>query len=218
MNDVRLQLSDFEPYYSQIYSVGAMVVDKEFEFDNELGEGHYEAKPGDIVLEGTQGEHLIVPASKLIGDKAKYEIDGHPIDLDMIAKGHSLDTEFTQVSTKESKAITWAAQVVEPDVHITSPEGHQLTANNSAYEHGGGDFICCSDNNGKPSFEWGCWPVNGSVFVNTYELADIEYDLDFHEADDLLEGDGTVGLRSDEGKDLNRDEIVIDDNDDHDTL
>ena len=190
MKEVKLAVCDFKPYEAKIYNVGAMVVDKEFEFDNELGEGHYTCKPGDIVLEGTMGEHWPVPASKLVGDNAKYEIDGHPIDLDSIAKGHSLDTEFTTITTKESKAITWAARVTDPDITIFSPEGHKLTANNSQFEHGGGDYICCSDDNGSPSFTWGCWPVNGQVFGNTYELSkQIEYG--FHEADDLLSGAGT---------------------------
>ena len=200
MENIRLQISDFKPQYSQKYSVGAMVVDdsvevwtddkgeehSSLEFDNEFGEGHYIAKPGDIVLEGTQGEHWIVPQAKF---QKKYELDGKEIDMGTIAKGSSLADNFTTVATKDSKAITWAVQISEADAQITTPEGQQLTANNSAFQHGGGDFICCSDDGGKPSFEWGCWPVNGSVFVNTYELADIEYDLDFHEADDLLSGE-----------------------------
>lgn len=171
MSKVDLKISDFKPYCHRMYSVGAMMADEAFGFDNEFGEGHYDVKPGDIILEGTKREHWVVPESRLVGDKAKYEIDGNPISLSQIAKGHSLDTVFTRIATKRSDAVTWAAQVKEKDVTVFSPEGYELHANRSGYAHGGGDFICCSDNNGKPSFEWGCWPVNGEVFESTYRPA-----------------------------------------------
>lgn len=195
MNSINLKIEDFKPYQSKIYSVGAMLVDdtvkywkdetgehSTFEFDNELGEGHYYCEPGDIVLEGTKGEHWVVPASKVIGDKAKYVIDGKEIDISQIAKGHSLDVDFTKVTTKESNAITWAVQVHENNVGVVSPEGHQLIVNSEGVSHGDGDFICCADDGGKPNFEWGVWPVNGEVFENTYKDAELDYQLGFGDA------------------------------------
>lgn len=173
MQKVDLQTSNFNPYCEKIYFVGAMVVDKQFEFNNEFGEGHYLAKTGDIILKGTCGEHWIVPISKVVGEKAKYEMNGNPINISEITRGHALDADFTTIASKESKTIIWATRITKADVQVVSPEGRVLTVNNSKYEHGEGDMICCSDNDGKPSFESGYWVVNGMVFENTYKLAEI---------------------------------------------
>lgn len=160
--------SEVQPFVPKIYTIGAMVADEPFEFDNEFGEGHYSVKPGDIILEGTRGEHWVVPDSKLVGPKAKYvfgeEPTGADIDLKDIAHGHSLDTEFTHITTKPSTAITWAVFTNEP-VDVVSPEGDVLHAK-------AGYAICMGDNNGSPEPSWGCWPVKEEVFNDTYEPAD----------------------------------------------
>ncbi len=207
MPKCELKLEDFEPYVAKLYSIGAMVADAPFTFDNEFGEGTYEVKPGDIILEGTCGEHWVAPVSKLVGEKAKYEIDGKAIDLADIARGHSLDTEFTKIDTKESTAITWAFRVPREysDIELSDGNGHTLIANASGYNHGYGDYICCCDNGGKPTLEWGSWPVNGNVFPKTYEFAGKgepqfgaptdEEKAEYDAADEQEKGDdeGTVG-------------------------
>lgn len=189
MAKVQLSLEDFKPYVAAEYSVGAMVVDdsvqvwtdadgvehSSFEFDNEFGEGHYVCKPGDIVLEGTRGEHWVVPQDRF---EKKYEMNGERIDMGDIARGTSLDDAFTTVDTRSSDNITWAARVTEMDATVVTPDGRELTVNNSEYTHGDGDFVCCGDNDGKPTFEWGGWPVNGEVFDNTYVEAGSRVDAE----------------------------------------
>ena len=175
MKEFKIQDVSFEPYVAKHYSVGVMVADAPFTFKNEFGEGTYDVQPGDIILEGTCGEHWVVPVSKVEGPKAKYERDGKPIDISEVARGHSLDVEFTKIDTKESSAVTWAFRVpVEfSDVPLDAGNGKLLIANSSGYSHGFGDYICCGDNNGQPRLEWGMWPVNGNVFPRTYEFAGV---------------------------------------------
>lgn len=183
MARVKLELEDFKPYVAAEYSVGAMVVDDSvqvwtdadgvehstFEFDNEFGEGHYVCKPGDIVLEGTRGEHWVVPQDRF---EKKYEMNGERIDMGDIARGTSLGDSFTMVDTRSSDNVTWAARVTEVGATVVTPDGRELTVNNPDYDHGAGDMVCCGDDNGKPTFEWGGWPVNGEVFERTYVEAD----------------------------------------------
>ena len=154
------------PMIPKHYELDIRVLAKDEKVFNWLEDAVYDGEAGEIVLKGTVGEEWIIPAKKL----EKYVfMDGTPIAYE------DLTSEYQHIQTADSSAVTWLVQV-NTDItgEVTTERGDKLKVNcpinrkGQSVPHADGDWIACSDDNGKPTLDWGCWVVNGVVVENTY--------------------------------------------------
>lgn len=150
------------PMIPQLYELDLKVLGSEQKVYNFLEDVTYDGKPGEIVLRGTQGEEWIIPTKKL----SKYcTMDGQDIDIEGISPD-----EYIRIKTRQSDSITWMVQIpVSETGEVTTERGDILKVNRPGVPHGDGDWVCCCDDNGQPTLEWGCWVVNGEVVKKTYQ-------------------------------------------------
>ena len=157
-----INTNEMIPCVSQNYELDVMFLGKDQDFYNPLEDVTYNGHTGEIVLRGTCGEPWIIPSKKL----SKYEmLDGTPIDPDKLPKD-----EWIRIRTRVSSSVTWMVQVpVSQTGEVKTERGDVLQCNRTGVDHGDGDWICCADDGGKPTLEWGCWVVNGVVQKRTYQ-------------------------------------------------
>ena len=150
------------PMVARHYELELKVLGSDQDVYNFLEDAHYDGKAGEIVLRGTVGEEWIIPPKKL----SKYmKLDGSDIVLDEM----SPDT-WISIQTRESNAVTWMIQIpVHQTGEIITERGDLLKVNTPGVPHDQGDWIACSNKDGKPYPQWGFWVVNGEVFKNTYQ-------------------------------------------------
>lgn len=164
----KINTSAMTPVIATVYELRFKVAAVKETVWNYLEDCSYEVNPGDIILNGTMGELWRVPKEKLV---KKYEnLDGTPIDPSAVEPG-----VFHTIRTKMSKDISWCIQVpiYEGPFETTTEQGDVLKGNREGVRHGQGDYIFMADNGGKPEPSWGAWVVNGNVFANTYQAAEI---------------------------------------------
>ena len=157
------------PMVPQHYELDIRVLGEDEEVYNWLEDVVYLAKKGEIVLKGTMSEEWVIPQKKL----SKYEyLDGKKISYEKLL------TDYVRAQTADSSAITWMIQIPTSITgEVTTERGDTLKVNcpvnrkGQEVPHGDGDWVCCCDNNGAPTLEWGCWVVNGEVVKRTYRQA-----------------------------------------------
>lgn len=156
----RMAMSEWQPFQKRHdYQVGWYRDDSGVTITNKLEGVTYETSPDEpIVLTGTVGEQWIQSEEKF---RKTYNIS----DEDFA-------TGAGQVSPKPNGDIIWARPAVGQERVVTN-WGHTLTANRDGVEHGKGDMVVCSDDNGKPNPS-DSWVVNGAVWENTYKEAEVE--------------------------------------------
>lgn len=167
--NIEKKLAEAVPMVAQHYQLKIRVLEKDENIFNWLEDVVYSGKAGEIVLKGTVGEEWIIPQKKL----SKYVfMDGSSIALEQ------LTTEYTDIQTTDSDAVTWMVRVPTTITgEVTTERGDALKVNcpvnrkGQEVPHGDGDWICCCDNDGVPTLEWGCWVVNGEVVQRTYKPA-----------------------------------------------
>lgn len=116
------------------------------------------------VIKGTRGEEWPVSLDKLL--KA-YQISG--------AEASHIGPTPIMLFTRIGTPVTYWASIV-PIEHgpfqVKTAWGSVLTGNREGIEHGWGDVILASDDDGKPS-ETDRWIVNGLVFFDTYQMLEV---------------------------------------------
>ena len=159
-----INTNEMRPFVPTHYELDMMGLGSDRKIYNELEDVTYEGHKGEIVLKGTVGEQWIIPTQKL----AKYcKMDGSEINLNEVTP----DT-WVHIQTRESAAVPWMVQVpVDIKGQVTTERGDTLQVNREGVPHAEGDWVCCCDDGGKPTLEWGTWVVNGCVAKNTYQPA-----------------------------------------------
>ena len=163
---MKININNMKAMVARHYELDLKVLGTDQKIYNFLEDVTYEGKAGEIVLRGTVGEEWIIPLKKL----SKYmNMDGSDINLEAISPDM-----WIRIQTRESDAITWMVQIpVSVQGEVQTERGDILKVNNPKVEHGDGDWVCCCDDGGKPTLEWGAWVVNGNVVTNTYKEASI---------------------------------------------
>ncbi len=163
--NIELLKKQAAPFVPQIYCVDARVVGAPEKVYNWLEDAEYDCQPGEIILRGTVDEEWRIRKDRL----SKYELpNGEEL------KYQALSDRYRSIRTKKSNAVTWMVQIpLSISGSVKTSEGDELKFNiptNSKGQevaHGRGDFLCFSDDNGKPGKD--CWVVNGLVALNTYK-------------------------------------------------
>ena len=81
------------------------------------------------------------------------------------------DVEDGVAYPKEDGNIVWCI-LADGCEQVATSWGDVLTANRDGVPHGDGDVIAYADDNYSPNYD-DAWVINGLVFENTYEPADM---------------------------------------------
>lgn len=121
-----------------------------------------------VVMQGTQGELYVTTLNKLKNDyiiTIKSDKLGQEIDR---AFNHMQKGKWFRGTARVGKKYYWATKVPYfTSAEIITKSGIRMKANTSILS-GSGDFIVCTDMDGKPNLN-DAWIVNGTVFLGTYD-------------------------------------------------
>lgn len=123
-----------------------------------------------FILSGTVGELWVIGVDKLA--KTYTFLDGTPITPDTLKKkcDKQGNIPWTILKTRPDAVTNWAFLLPKTITNFPiQTSWGTLIANRPGVQHGFGDFLICSDNNGQPNLN-DMWVVNGLVFPKTYDL------------------------------------------------
>lgn len=156
---------DWKPCTKIEYDIQVYIPKYGTKVHNFLEDSYYETnekKP--VVLVGTVGEEWTVNTKKLM---TAYTYNGKPITEDVIKNELSDGSKHTIRAIAGAEKM-FAAQTTE-QVEVNTSWGETLKANRNGIKHGDGDYLVCSNDNGKPNFN-DVWIVNGLIFLKTYKF------------------------------------------------
>lgn len=156
---IEKQIKEAKAYYPRHYQLKLWKAPTAEKFENELGEGCYQITKGSPKLEGTIGEHWSPGWPQII---KKYQfIDGSTITPETVPSGKWIPIQTpVDEESRRASSITWAMPAYIISDKPFEVNGRIINPNTA--------MLCMADNNGLPSPELGCWPVNKQVFFNTY--------------------------------------------------
>ena len=147
---------------------------------------------------GTRVTNVLEGSTYVVGDKERYFVlkgtvgETWAVDFNTIVKNYRLPNGNQELRHVLNKLINkygvqgtfgylriesipagnfvWALHLPMTfrNVPIKTSWGDVLYANRDGVKHYGGDFLICSDMNGRPNLN-DMWVVNGGVFRNTYD-------------------------------------------------
>ena len=131
-----------------------------------------------FVLTGTVGEQWVIDVNKLC--KTYTFEDGTPITKEALSKkvvtayNHELTEKYSVITPFRVTSLpgvnNWAVFVPLGNTFpIQTSWGDTLICNAPGVRHGVGDYIVCSDLNGRPNLN-DMWVVNGEIFPSTYDM------------------------------------------------
>lgn len=114
-----------------------------------------------FVITGTRQEQWAISRDRLL---KTYQLTESEVE--------SIGPTPRLIFTREGGPVRYWANLVPSEAgpfEVRTAYGTILHGNRDGVEHGCGDFIIASDDNGKPS-ETDRWIVNGLVFFDTYQI------------------------------------------------
>ncbi len=149
------------------YSVEAKMVSEPTHVYNELELVSYDVTDDgvSVIIKGTLDEEWVTKVSKVI--KTYTKEDGSALDEEFFKNSKDV---FQTIKTKPTQDSNFAL-FVPKDVILTveTAWGDTLYTNKSEVNHGNGDYLMCSNKDGKPDLS-DVWVVNGAVLPKTYDL------------------------------------------------
>lgn len=159
---ITIILSDMQAMVKRDYTVDIKLLASAQKVYNYVEDVQYACKPGDVIIRGTVGEEWMKIEPRNFDEYVK--MDGSEVKFEDL-----VPDQWTTVRNVETSKVTWMVRIpIYITCDVRTENGECFKVNKLGIDHGAGDYIACFDRNGKPTFEWGAWVVNGVVADNMY--------------------------------------------------
>lgn len=149
------------------YTVEAKMVSSPTHVYNELELVSYDVNDDgvSVILKGTLGEEWVTNVSKVI--KTYTKLDGSALDEEFFKNSKDV---YQTIKTKPTKDSNFALFVPKNVIlTVQTAWGDVLYTNKSEVNHGKGDYLMCSNKDGKPDLS-DVWVVNGAQILKNYDM------------------------------------------------